>query len=147
MNVKKVPNSCWEWQKSLTKSGYGRFAVHPKTYRAHIVSHLLLKGEIPEGKFVCHSCDNPKCVNPEHLWLGSAKENTRDMINKGRLVRSRSKNSNRSSKYIGVSFRKETGKWRARIMKNYTNFLVGDFETEELAKEARERALASFSTL
>ncbi len=137
--VKKVPSGCWEWQGCLTKTGYGRFQVHPKTLRAHKVSYFLCKGSFPNDFLVCHTCDNPRCVNPEHLWVGSPKDNVLDMIKKGRLVRHKSKQANVSSKYSGISLRKETGKWRARIMRNYSNILIGEYNSEEEAHLAREK--------
>jgi len=131
---------CWIWKGSTFQKGYGKYFLHQQTYRAHRVAYFICYGEIPKNKFVCHKCDNPKCVNPLHLFLGSPKENTQDMILKGRLVRYRSKAANTSSKYSGISFRKETGKWRARFMRNYTNILIGEFATEEEARIALDKA-------
>ncbi|MCT7971173.1 HNH endonuclease signature motif containing protein [Laspinema olomoucense] len=75
---------CWNWVKSIGNDGYGKAKRKGKTIRAHRLSYTFYKGEIPEGMFVCHSCDNPKCVNPEHLWLGSHYENEIDKTRKGR---------------------------------------------------------------
>lgn len=126
---------CWIWKGNRFLSGYGNYCLRQKYYRAHRVSYEIVYGEIPSDKFVCHKCDNPSCVNPQHLFLGSPKENTQDMILKGRLNRSRGKNK-------GVSYRKENKKWRARYMRNYKPILVGEFETKEEAvlalKKARE---------
>ncbi len=137
LKVKKSQNGCWEWTGSFSQNGYGRFSIHPKCYKAHRISYFLMHGEIPEDKFVCHKCDNPACVNPQHLYLGTAKENTHDMIEKGRLNRSRGENK-------GISYRKESGKWRARIMYNYKNILLGEFETKEEALEAVNKGRLSF---
>ena len=141
--IKKLSNGCWEWQGCVTKSGYGRFQVHPKTLRAHRVAYFLIKGPIPESFLVCHTCDNRRCVNPEHLWIGSSKENTADMVQKGRLIKIRTKKSKASSKYPGISLRKEkkSKRWRAMIMRNYVTVWRGEFETEEEAHAARQKVL------
>jgi len=77
---------CHEWQAGLTRAGYGQFRVDGKVMKSHRVSWLLHHGEIADGMFVCHHCDNPKCVNPDHLFLGSHDDNMADMRSKGRGV-------------------------------------------------------------
>lgn len=82
--VSKLPNGCWEWQGQRNHSGYGVFYLVGKYVGAHRVSYGLFVAPIPDGMMVCHHCDNPPCVNPAHLFVGTAKDNTQDMIQKGR---------------------------------------------------------------
>ncbi len=75
---------CWEWKACIGANGYGHFKIGRTPLGAHVVAYKIIKGEIPKGMLVCHSCDNPKCCNPNHLWLGTVKDNARDKIAKGR---------------------------------------------------------------
>lgn len=81
-------DTCWLWLGNTDKDGYGRFPItHNKEMRAHRFAYELFKDKIPSSKvFVCHECDNPACVNPEHLWLGDALSNNSDARRKGRSV-------------------------------------------------------------
>lgn len=85
--VKKRKNGCWSWIGSADKFGYGRISTKrgksPK--KAHRLSWEIHFGKIKHGLFVCHACDNPNCVNPDHLLLGTQKANIVDMAAKGRV--------------------------------------------------------------
>ena len=78
------PDDCWEWQASFHTTGYGQIKYNRKKWKAHRISWILTNGEIPNTLCVLHKCDNPKCVNPNHLFLGTLKENTQDMLKKNR---------------------------------------------------------------
>lgn len=80
-----MTGECWEWQSStLISNGYGAFSFRKKKRYAHRVSYELHHGPIPNGMFVCHSCDNRKCCNPAHLFLGTNSDNVDDMMQKDR---------------------------------------------------------------
>lgn len=77
-------DTCWLWRAGKDRWGYGQFRYKGKTRSAHRIAYKLYVGEIPEGMFVLHKCDNPICVNPKHLFLGTLKDNSQDMVKKGR---------------------------------------------------------------
>ena len=97
------PNSgCWLWNTTVNNAGYGIVKHNNKVSLAHRASYELYCAKIPDGMIVCHKCDNRSCVNPDHLFVRSYKDNTQDMILKGR-------------KRVGDSLE------RALIMRNNTN--------------------------
>ena len=75
---------CWLWTGSLDKDGYGKTSINYKHWKTHRASWNYFVGPIPEGMSVLHKCDVRACCNPEHLWLGTQKDNLRDMFAKGR---------------------------------------------------------------
>jgi hypothetical protein len=80
----KQADSCWEWLGTKNSGGYGSFWLDAKNQRAHRIAYTLWKGPILDGLQVCHHCDNPKCVNPEHLFVGTNLDNMLDCMHKGR---------------------------------------------------------------
>ncbi len=91
--VKRVkPDECWEWVGAIDSYGYGVFSFQYEAQRrkgilAHRISYLLNSGVLPDELVVCHRCDNRKCVNPNHLFLGTDVQNVYDMMSKGRHAR------------------------------------------------------------
>jgi HNH endonuclease len=86
-HVQKHPFHCWLWTGPTHGNGYGEFMFHRKRYSAHRFSFRLYNGTIRKGLHVLHRCDNPPCVRPSHLFLGTPADNWRDMIAKGHHAR------------------------------------------------------------
>jgi hypothetical protein len=84
MSHVKIENECFVWLRGKDKNGYGCITFDKESLRTHREMYRLKKGNIEPGKMVCHTCDNTSCCNPKHLYLGTAKQNTADMINRKR---------------------------------------------------------------
>lgn len=87
------PLNCWEWQAYLNHSDYGMYQLDDRPFYAHRISYFLEHGTLPEGIFILHRCDNPKCVNPNHLFTGTLEDNARDRAQKHRSRDSRGEKS------------------------------------------------------
>ena len=131
--AKEDDNGCWVWQPYKDKDGYGKIDLKINGIRscigAHRVSYATFIGAIPEGVNVLHHCDNPACINPEHLFLGTQKDNMEDMYAKGRenylvgescswsklaenkvkVIRATCKYTNLTNKEIGEIFNVKSG--------------------------------------
>jgi hypothetical protein len=83
----RTDGMCWHWTAGRFSNGYGQFRVGKKKVRAHRYAYQITRGEIPSGMFVCHTCDQPLCVNPDHLFLGTAADNAHDRDRKGRTAK------------------------------------------------------------
>lgn len=116
---KKVDKSgeCWIWKAFKNKQGYGRFGLRAsECVNAHRVSYVIAYGEIPDDYFVCHKCDNPSCVRPEHLFAGTRQDNIDDM-----MIKMRSRHF-RNHQYYGVKWeerkyegKNRKGRWKSMI--------------------------------
>jgi len=84
---RRGPEDCWEWRSPATSTfGYGRIKAGDRLWSAHRVSYVLAHGQVPPGLWVLHSCDNPLCVNPSHLYAGTRSQNMKDAFLRGRVT-------------------------------------------------------------
>lgn len=83
---KQMPSGCIEWQGSVDSYGYGTQRLNKRVFKSHRIAFFLENGFLPSDRIVCHTCDNPKCINPKHLFLGNDKINVGDAIVKGKHV-------------------------------------------------------------
>lgn len=136
--VSEDMDGCWLWQGEITKDGYGRFHYDSRKQRAHRFSYELFMGKIPNGLYVLHRCDNRKCVNPEHLFVGTQKENMRDCVEKGRFKTEFSRGSRNGASRLteddvaNIKHRISKGEWQRRLA---DEFGVGKTTIWDIAHE------------
>lgn len=111
--AKGSTGACWHWTGSASSLGYGQFYIGKTQFYAHRVAHSLFKGIDPGPMLVCHSCDNPLCVNPDHLSLGDHRYNSGDMARKGRSPRGSKNGSSKltEDKVLRLRALHSTGRW------------------------------------
>ena len=101
-------SGCMEWTACRIKDGYGMMRVGPKMKLAHRVSYELSIAAIPDGLLVLHRCDNPPCINPDHLFIGTDQDNSNDKLNKGRSNFGQKNGRNKLSPEQVLKIRKDT---------------------------------------
>ena len=111
-------NDCWEWQGCLQVNGYGKVGYKNKTMSTHRLAYLFYKGALIEGKVIMHSCDNRKCVNPDHLTQGTQQDNVDDYQKKGRHRVPKGENSPKAklNRQQVLSIRNQKGKKPERTL-------------------------------
>lgn len=129
---------CWTWLAYKQKTGYGHFiTADGRKHMAHRMAYELIKGPIPEGRQLDHTCHNTSCVNPEHLRPATNKQNNE---NPGAL------RSDNTSGYRGVRIEKRTGRYQTRAQHHGVQYTAGTFATaEEAAEAARQLRLSLFT--
>jgi len=121
------PDSCHEWQRNFGRGGYGRTkpmkVIGRMTEQTHVIKWILANGPIPDGLMVLHRCDNPPCGNVTHLFLGTAADNSADMVSKGRQHRGFGQKSGMAklteSQVRDILLRHEAGELQASIAQRY----------------------------
>ncbi|AUR85686.1 homeodomain-like protein [Vibrio phage 1.079.O._10N.286.45.E9] len=113
---------CWEVEPTA-RGGYGKISMLGKTMLYHRASFELHVGKIPDGMMVCHKCDNPRCVNPIHLFIGTAKDNMDDKIAKGRHVGAKKGSNHHGAKLV---------EWQVKEIKNLLNTGESQYKIAEM---------------
>lgn len=98
-------NGCWVWTRAKARRGYGEFGIGREHFLAHRFILTLKESRCIDGLLACHRCDNPSCVNPDHLWVGTTQENTLDMLKKGRSLKGEDHPMRTLSKDVVVKIR------------------------------------------
>lgn len=118
--VTKTHGGCWIWRAAISWNGYGFFKIARKMVGAHRASWTMFRGKIPDGMMILHKCDNPPCVNPGHLFVGTQRDNHRDMVLKGRGINGE-KNGRHKLNRLQVSIIRKT----AGVSQQYLADLFG----------------------
>lgn len=109
---------CWEWRGGKNPEGYGNFSLDGRSVGAHVVAFMLTSGDVPDGMWVLHHCDNPSCVRPDHLYAGTHAENVADRDRRGRTLNGERHGATRLSDATVVEIRAlyASGRWTQRAL-------------------------------
>lgn len=122
-NIKVNKNGCWIWSGSFRSKGkhgwYGGLKIGGRSVLAHRASYMTFNGDIPKGFLVCHKCDNTKCVNPEHLFLGTQSDNMKDMMCKNRGTSGEKAFHGKLKENQVIEIRNKRGVFRKEIARQY----------------------------
>lgn len=133
----KQSKYCWDWIGAKNADGYGMFR-HGGECHASRIAYQIMNGPISKDVCVCHHCDNPGCVNPDHLFIATHHENMMDKVKKGR-----SRFLGRVSQHMGVTWRNDSKRWRGYITIDRKMKNLGSFGTEIEAAKAHDKAAFS----
>lgn len=134
---------CWEWTQRRDRQGYGFIPIKRIPYRTHRIAWMVTHGMITQQQYVLHRCDNPPCINPDHLFLGTAKTNALDRIAKGRP----GGRPEQLSSGGGVYFHKTREHWIAIIMVNKKQRFLGSCKTQAEAIALRQDAIKNLAAV
>jgi hypothetical protein len=127
-------NTCWIWTGSKVPRGYGTLSWGKRIINAHRIAWTLTFDRIPSGLFVCHKCDTPSCVNPSHLFLGTARDNTQDALRKGRL---KSPNAKLTEQIVREIRKRETSMRKLAKLYGVTRLTVQQAANKKTWKHVR----------
>lgn len=133
--------SCWLWKGATTTSGHGRFKINGLMYGPHRISYEIHKGPIPKGLFICHRCpngDNSSCVNPEHLYAGTAQDNALDEVRKEKTRHFKVDNP---TKFKGIRWDKSRNGWISYVYIDKKLIDIGRHASEVDAARNYDRIL------